>query len=282
MSHPSIALICGRVRVEERQLFEAFGRRGVHCEHIDDRGIVYQVGESFPRWDAVLNRSISATTRQEVSRVCAAERILAVNRLEVVQRCDNKFATALQLNEADVPTPATAIALDPQNGGEAVEAVGYPAVVKPVTGSWGRGLAKVSDPDAAEAVFGVRAQLATPQQRLGLAQGFVVGRDIRVLVVGNQAVAAMARESGHWIRNTARGARADSVPLDGELTKLAVRAAEAVGGGVLGVDLLEGSDGDRTVLEVNAAPEFHGLAEAHPDLDIAGAVADFVVEAAAA
>ena len=282
MSQPSIALICSRVRIEERQLFEAFERRGVPCEHVDDRGIVYRVGEPLPGWDAVLNRSISATTRQEISRVCAAGGVPAVNRLEVIQQCDNKIATALQLNEADVPTPPTAVALDPENGGEAVDAVGYPAVVKPVNGSWGRGLAKVTDPDAAEAVFGVRAQLATPQQRLGLAQAFVPGRDIRVLVVGGRAVAAMARESEHWVRNTARGASVHRVPLDGELTKLAVRAADAVGGGVLGVDLLEDPDGEQSVLEVNAAPEFHGLAEAHPGLDIAGEIAEFVVEEVAA
>lgn len=258
-------------------LFEAFERRGVRCEHIDDRTIVYRVGKPLPGWDAALNRSISATTRQEVSRIFAAQGMPVTNALPVVQVCDNKIATSIRLHAAGLPTPPTAFALDPAAGPRAVEAIGYPAVVKSVNGSWGRGLAKVADSDAAEAVFGLRAQLPSPQQRLGYVQQFIPGRDIRVLVVGGTALAAMERESDHWVRNTARGGRVRPVKLDEELAGLAERAADAVGGGVLGVDILQSPDEGYVVLEVNAAPEFHGLSEAHPELDLAGAVADHVL-----
>jgi len=131
-------------------------------------------------------------------------------------------------------------------------------------------------------VFALRAQLPSPVQRVGYVQEYVPGRDLRVLVVGDRAVAAMAREGDHWVRNTARGARPVPLALDADLASLAERAAAAVGGGVLGVDLLETPQGERLVLEVNAAPEFHGLAEAHPDLPVADLIAGYFLDAVSA
>ena len=258
-------------------LLEALRERGVPYTHVDDRAIVYRVGAPPPPWRAVLNRALSATRRLEVSRWCEATRIPVVNNATTVATCDSKIAMSLALHEAGVPVPATAVALDAPAGPEAITNVGVPAVVKPVNGSWGRGVARIRDDDAAEAVFTLREQLGTPAQKLGYVQEFVDGRDLRVLVVGGRAVAAIVRESEHWVRNTARGATATACTLDDELAALAERAADAVGGGLLGVDLLETGDGERVVLEVNAAPEFHGLAAAHPDLPIAETIVEHVL-----
>lgn len=259
-------------------LLDALRGRGVPCEHVDDRGIVYVVGGSRPPYRGVLNRALSATRRLEVSRWCEAIATPVVNTTTTVATCDSKIAMSLALSEAGIPLPATAIALDATAGTDAVDEIGVPAVVKPVNGSWGRGVARIRDDDAAEAVFSLREELgSTPAQKLGYVQEFVPGRDLRVLVVGDRAVGAIVRESEHWVRNTARGAQATAYPLDDELVSLAERAAEAVGGGLLGVDLLETDEGERVVLEVNAAPEFHGLASAHPELPIAEMMVDYLL-----
>ncbi|HEV2640029.1 MAG TPA: RimK family alpha-L-glutamate ligase [Actinocrinis sp.] len=264
----TFAVVATRVRAEERMLFEALRRRALPWAHVDDRALVYRVGAPRPPWGVVLNRAVSATRRVEVSRLCEATGTPVVNSVHTLQLCDNKIATTLALHGAGLPTPRTAIALDATRGPEAAAEVGYPAVVKPVNGSWGRGVVRAADPEAAETVFALRGQLPSPMQSLAYTQEFVAGRDLRVLVVGGRALAAMTRESEHWVRNTARGARPVARTLDPELARMAEQAAAAVGGGVLGVDLLE-TDTGRVVLEVNGAAEFHGLAEAHPRLQIA-------------
>lgn len=276
-----IALVATRVRTEERMLLKALHARRAPVAHVDDRSLVYTVGAP-PPWRAVLNRALSATRRREVGRLCEAAGVPVLNTPRTLDLCDNKVATAWALHASGVPTPRTAVALDVSAGAEALEAVGLPAVTKPVNGSWGRGVARLADADAAEAVFALRAQLPSPVQRVGYVQEYVPGRDLRVLVVGDRAVAAMAREGDHWVRNTARGARPVPLALDADLASLAERAAAAVGGGVLGVDLLETPQGERLVLEVNAAPEFHGLAEAHPDLPVADLIAGYFLDAVSA
>lgn len=281
-STESVVLVASRIRAEERALLDALRRRAVPGEHVDDRSLVYRVGGDAPPWRAVLNRALSATRRLEVSRWCAAVGTPVLNPPETVAACDNKIATALALSGADVPTPRTVVALDASAGARAVDEVGFPAVVKPVNGSWGRGLARVTDQDASGAVFELRAQLASPAQRLAYTQEFVRGRDLRVLVVGGHAVAAMVRESEGWVRNTALGAKTTAYRLDNDLAALAERSARAVGGGVLGVDLLETEEGERLVLEVNSSVEFRGLAEAHPDLPVADLIIDHLLDVIAA
>ncbi|GAB2331952.1 RimK family alpha-L-glutamate ligase [Streptomyces griseoincarnatus] len=276
-----LVIVATRIRVEERMLIEALKRRRLPYLHIDDRRLVYRVGAPSPTWRAVFNRALAATRRLEVSRYCEAVGVPVLNTAATLDRCDNKIAGTLALHRAGLPVPVTSVALDPAHGAEAVAQVGYPAVVKPVVGSWGRGLARINDPDAAEAVFGLREQLASPVQKLGYAQQYVPGRDLRVLVVGDRAVAAIERTSGHWVRNTARGALPAARALDPGLADLAERAACAVGGGILGVDLLESDSGRRVVLEVNGGVEFHGLAEAHPTLRIADLMIDHALELAA-
>jgi [lysine-biosynthesis-protein LysW]--L-2-aminoadipate ligase len=269
-----VALVATRIRVEERMLLDAFARRDVPCEHVDDRSIVYRVGDPAPRWRAVVNRALSATRRFEVSRWCAAVGLPVLNSPETLATCDNKIATTLALHRAGIAVPRTVVALDAAAGAKAAGEVGLPVVTKPVNGSWGRGVARLSDADAVEALFALRGQLCSPAQKLAYVQEFVAGRDLRVLVVGGHAIAAIVREADHWVRNTARGAQARPYELDPDLAALAERCAEAVGGGVLGVDLLETDSGQRLVLEVNGAVEFHGLVQAHPRV----AIADEIVE----
>lgn len=275
---PLVALVASRVRVEERLILAAMAARGLVHVMVDDRRLSVRLDDAPPNWDLVLNRSISAQRRLLVSRLCEAWELPVLNSAEVVQTCDDKVATSFALYRRGLPIPATAIGLSPDGGRGAIESVGYPAVVKPVNGSWGRLLARVNDEYAAESLLAHRQALPSPQLRVIYAQEFVKtpGRDIRVLVAGRQVIAAAYRVSAHWAANKARGATMHCCRLTDELGKLALAAAEAVGGGIVGVDLLESDDG-LLVNEVNGAPEFAGLAETCA-VDIAAELVSYALE----
>jgi [lysine-biosynthesis-protein LysW]--L-2-aminoadipate ligase len=271
-----IGLLCSRVRVEEKLLRDALVHRGIKVEIVDDRELSVTLAHPIRRWDAVLERSISQTRGLAMTRVLESWGIPTVNRHAVAATCASKLDTSAALEAAGVPMPATAVAFSPEAALRAAEDIGYPVVLKPVTGSWGRLLAKINDRDAAEALFEHKALLGGPEHSVFYLQRHVdkPGRDIRAFVVGDEVICAIYRESEHWVTNTARGATTRDCPVDTTLRLLSLRAAAAVGGGVLAVDLLE--DRDRLVVsEVNATMEFKNSIDV-TGVDIPGHVADHV------
>jgi [lysine-biosynthesis-protein LysW]--L-2-aminoadipate ligase len=159
--------------------------------------------------------------------------------------------------------------------------MGYPVVLKPLVGSWGRLLARVNDRDAAEAILEHKTTLGGYVHSVFYIQAYVdkPGRDIRTMVIGDEVPYAIYRHSDHWITNTARGGEALPCNLSPELMRLSLAAAQAVGGGVVTVDLLETADGQLLVNEINHTPEFHGAAQA-TDTDIAACIVDYVAQIA--
>ena len=129
---------------------------------------------------------------------------------------------------------------------------------KPVTGSWGRLLARVNDRDSAEAIIEHRQTLGDYNHHTYYTQQYVdkPGRDIRAFVIGDRTICAIYRTSPHWITNTARGGAATNCPVTPELDDICSQAAQAVGGGILAIDLLETPDGDLLVNEINHTMEF--------------------------
>jgi [lysine-biosynthesis-protein LysW]--L-2-aminoadipate ligase len=203
-----------------------------------------------------------------------------VNRYEVVALCGDKVLSSLRLEEAGVPTPRTVVALTPEAALKALDEIGYPAVLKPPIGSWGRLMAKVDDPEEAEQIIEHKSALGSPNHSIFYVQEYVAKpeRDLRVLVVGDEIVAAMYRHSKDWRTNAARGAVSEAMSPTPEMRELVLRAAAAVGGGVLAVDLME-SPGGLVVHEVNPTPEFRALTAA-TGIDVAGKVVDYVAEIA--
>jgi [lysine-biosynthesis-protein LysW]---L-2-aminoadipate ligase len=159
--------------------------------------------------------------------------------------------------------------------------MGYPVVIKPVVGSWGRLLAKINDRDAAEAVLEHKAMLGSVQHSVYYIQEYIrkPGRDIRAFVAGDRTVTAIYRHSEHWITNTARGGEGEMCPITPELDELCVRAAQAVGGGVLAVDVLEHPDRGYLINEINHTMEFHSLMPT-TGVDIPGMIVDYTAEVA--
>lgn len=276
-----LGILCSRIRVEEKLLFAALDRCGHTWKRIDEATLCQNPAETTALCDAILSRCLSHWNAEYLLTLFSGAGVRTVNHPDVVRVCGNKLLTTRALATHGLPVPRTRIAFSPEAALEAVEAIGYPVVLKPVVGSWGRLLAKLNDRDAAEAVIEHRQYMRSPQHLVYYLQEYInkPGRDLRVIVAGNRVIAGIARASDHWITNTARGGAPIAIRVDSALERLALRASAAVGGGVLAVDLLERSDGDIVVSEINHTMEFHG-ATAATGLDIAGAIVDYFLEVA--
>ncbi len=253
-----LGVLCSRIRVEEKLLLAEFDRRGVQYERIDDGQLVLDLQQRELPFDVVLERSISFGRSLYTLQVLEARGVRCINRPSVVETCGDKLRTTEALLRAGVPSPRTLLAFTPESALQAIEQLGYPAVIKPVVGSWGRMVSRVNDRYAAEALLEHLDVLGSWQQHVYYVQEFVrkPGRDIRAFVVGDEPICAIYRTSEHWITNTARGGRATNCPVEGSVGDLALQAARAVGGGILAVDLLETADGELLVNEVNHTMEF--------------------------
>jgi [lysine-biosynthesis-protein LysW]---L-2-aminoadipate ligase len=266
------------IRPEEKAILAAADARGLQVERFDDGEVTFGLDAPPGLPDVVLNRSVSHTRSVYATRCFAHYGVPTVNAPDVVELAGDKVRTSLRLSERGIPTPRTVVALSAEAALKAVERIGYPAVLKPSIGSWGRLMAKVENADAAAQIVEHKSALSSPIHSIFYVQEFVEkpDRDLRVFVVGDSVVAAMYRRSSEWRTNAARGAVAEPAPTSGELAELALRAAEAVGGGVLAVDLMESNRG-LLVHEVNPTPEFKTLAAA-TGADLAGRIVDYTVE----
>ncbi len=273
-----IGILCGRVRFEEKTLFEALRHRGITFERLDEDRVQFAIGGDVPAVDVVLDRSIHHGRSLYATTLLNAAGVPTVNSGHVAQICGDKILTSSTLAAAGLPVPKTVIAFTPESALEAIEEMGYPVVLKPMVGSWGRLLAKINDRDAAEAILEHKDILGSYQHGIFYIQEFVrkPQRDIRAIVVGNQTIGAIYRSSEHWITNTARSGQASPCPVTPEIHQLCQDAAAAVGGGFLAIDLLEHQDG-LLVNEINYTPEFHGFASA-TGIPVAELVIDYLLQ----
>jgi [lysine-biosynthesis-protein LysW]--L-2-aminoadipate ligase len=179
-----------------------------------------------------------------------------VNSSLVAERCGDKYITSQILAKNGIPTPRVFMAFDEDSALHAIETMGYPCVLKPVVGSWGRLLAKVENREMAEALIEHKATLGVNHQVFYI-QEYIdkPGRDIRAFVAGEETICAIYRSSENWITNTARGGIATNCPVTDELAELCQRAAQAVGGGLLALDVFETENG-LTINEINHTMEF--------------------------
>ncbi len=278
-----IGVLFSRVRVEEKWIFSAMEKRGIDYHRLDDRVISFDLENPEPwrSFDAVLERSISYNSGLYALRVLNAFGVPTVNTAIVAEICGDKLTTSAMLAKANVPQPRNVVAFTPEAALEAIEAFGYPVVLKPVVGSWGRLLAKINDRDAAEAVLEHKAILGSVQHSVFYIQEFIKkpGRDIRAIVVGDRVLTAIYRKSEHWITNTARGGEGELCPITPEIEALCLQATNAVGSGVLAVDLVEHPDKGMVVNEINHTMEFH-TAQPISGIDIADEIVSYVMNVA--
>ena len=256
-SRPRIAVVHDRLREEERLLLAAFERAGAAVERIYAPDWRWEAGARRHAGQVVLLRTLSHARTAALARMLEADGARVVNRAAVIETCGDKAATSAALAAAGVPQPRTVVAFGADEVLTACDDLGWPVVLKPVVGSWGRMVARCRDVDAVEALLEHKQVLGGPSHQVFYLQEHVdkPGRDLRAFVVGDRVTAAIAREGDDWRTNTARGAVVRGVAVDDALREVALGAARAVGGGVLAVDLLESERGLRA-WEVNQGMEF--------------------------
>jgi len=261
-----IAITYELIRWEEKTLIETAKELGVQVKPVHLRSVFIPLGcaseNTFREVDVVLQRAISHSIALNSTIALESLGLRVVNSSLAIAVSVNKLWTLKILSQSGIPVPQTVVSFDFGPSVDAAKALGYPVVIKPIDGSWGRLIAMARDNEELRALIEHRNYIPNPTMKVNMIQEYVkkFDRDIRVFVVGDQAVAAMYRiNREHWITNVARGALTAPARLDSELEELALRVAKAVGGEVLGIDVFEHPDQGYIVNEVNAMPEFKAL-----------------------
>ncbi|MEF8974197.1 MAG: lysine biosynthesis protein LysX [Haloarcula sp.] len=287
-----VGLLYSRIRRDEKLLLSELRERDHEIEKIDVRKQqfnIHEAPEAFDDLDIVVDRCLATSRSVYATKFAKAYGVPVVNGPEVANTCADKVNNSLALEAAGVPTPNTDVAFTKDAALESIEKFGYPCVLKPVVGSWGRLMAKIDSRSAAEAILEHKETLGHYEHKIFYVQEFVdkPGRDMRVLAVDGEPIAAMVRSSDHWLTNAAKGAETAEFELDDRALELVETASDAVGGGLLGIDLMEvgideetGEFDDYTVHEVNHTVEFKALNEV-TDVDVPAKVVDWLEQKAA-
>jgi|TARA_Y100000814_G_scaffold85838_1_gene57629 [lysine-biosynthesis-protein LysW]--L-2-aminoadipate ligase len=254
-----------RLRTEEKLLQKKAEELGYETSMIDAKITSFDTDskpENFDFGDVVLERCVSYYRGLHFTACLEFLDIPVINKFDVANTCGNKMITSMLLKKNNIPTPKTYFSFSAETALENFENIGYPLVIKPIIGSWGRSVMPIKDKDTAEAVIENRQVTDGPQDRIYYLQEMIdrPPRDIRVITVGDQAVSAMYRKSsGGFKTNIALGADPELCQITKEMEDLCEKTSKAVGGGILGIDLMEDKERGLVVHEVNNTVEFKGL-----------------------
>lgn len=286
-----IGVLVTHIRAEEKLLLTALRDHGAELDVLLDRDLLFDLnagpeqaspaGHAWNRYALVLERCVSTSRGLYALAILNAWGVPTLNSHRTAALCADKLRTSLAFSAAGLPQPRTLLTFEQRATLRAFDELGYPAVLKPVTGSWGRLLARVNDEDAAEALIEHRQTLGDYNHHVYYSQELVdkPGRDIRAFIIGERTACAIYRSSPHWITNTARGGVATNCPVTPALDELCRRAAAAVGGGLLAIDLLESADGQLLLNEINHTMEFRN-SSAPTGVDIPAEVSRYVLSRA--
>lgn len=256
-----LGLLHTTIREDEKLLIREAEIKDIELTILDARYQIFNTQTWNNNFNVILERCLSTTVGFQATLFFERMGMKVVNSSIVANNCDNKFLTSLLLSEQKIPTIPFALVFTEDQAKEAVEQLGgYPVVIKPVSGSWGRLLAKMNDDDSLEGIIEQKQVLGSPMQKALYLQKYInkPGRDIRVVVIDSQIICAIYRETKHWITNTARGAEAKNCPIDPKLTEICSKASRAVGGGILGIDIFETDEG-YVVNEINHTMEYKNV-----------------------
>ena len=281
-----VSIICDKVRFEEKTLYRKTQSKGIKSKIVDAKTLTigtYSKTKDFLLGDIILQRSVSYYRGLYLTACLEFLGFKVINRFEVGQTCGNKLITSIKLAENKIPSPKTQFAFSAEAGLESIKKTGFPLVLKPIVGSWGRGIYPLRDLETASMIIEMREEDDSPLSRIYYIQEMVdrPPRDIRCIVIGDQAVTAVYRYSSQseWRTNVARGGKVELAPITKEMEDLALRAAKAVGGGILGVDMMEDKNRGLVVHEVNNTVEFRGAASVSK-ADIPNEMIDYAVKLA--
>jgi [lysine-biosynthesis-protein LysW]--L-2-aminoadipate ligase len=281
-----VSILCDKVRFEEKALYEKTQSIGIKSKIVDAKTLsigTCSKAKDLQLGDVILQRSVSYYRGLYLAACLEFLGFKVINRFEVGQVCGNKLITSIRLAENKIPTPKTQFAFSAESGLETIKNTGFPVVLKPVVGSWGRGIYPLRDLETASMIIEMREEDDSPLSRIYYIQEMVdrPSRDIRCIVIGDQVLTAIYRYSSQseWRTNVALGGKVELAPITKEMEDLALRAAKAVGGGILGVDMMEDKNRGLVVHEVNNTVEFRGAASVSK-ADIPNQMIDYAVNIA--
>lgn len=272
-----IGILCSKIRIEEKHLFKEFDKLGINYFLLDPRKLILTNKKSdFEGIDTVLNREIGQTRAELILDFVKNLGIKTINSASSTVLCNNKILTTQVLEQNGIPVPVTRLTFSEEKALEAAKEIGYPVVIKPVWGSWGRLISRADNEQALEGILEHKVALGSPQHSIFYLQQYIEkpGRDIRVFVVGGKPIVGMYRVSTHWLTNTAKGAVPKSMKLDKQIIDLVTKVAKVLDLQIGGIDLVEYKEG-YLVFEANPTPEFHGLKEVS-EVNIAAEIAKYV------
>ena len=261
-----VCIVFDRLRAEEKMLQKEASELGHDALMLDAK--ITQINtdskkEDYDFGDVVLERCVSYFRGLHFTASLEFMDVPVLNKFEVANICGNKMFMTLLLKKSNIPTPKTYFSFSSDSAAENLEKVGFPLVIKPVIGSWGRGVMPLKDKDTMEAVFEIRDITDSPHDRIYYLQELIKRppRDIRIITVGDEPIAAMYRKSsGGFKTNIALGADPELCEITKEMEDMAAKASKAMGGGILGIDMMEDEENGLVVHEVNNTVEFKGLA----------------------
>lgn len=274
-----LGLFHSTIRTEEKLIIQAAYKRGLGIKVVDIRTEIFNPLTYKINFDLALQRSVSAVKGLYATKFLESLNIPVVNSSLTTGLCDDKFFTSLILSKFHVPTLKFALVFNIKQAIQTVTKLGgFPIVIKPPHGSWGRLLAKVNDQDCLEAIIEHKEVLGSPQQKVFYLQEYVKkpGRDIRAFVIDGKVICAIYRNSNHWITNTALGGKVTNCKVTHELKQICQKSSEAVGGGILAMDIFETKEGLK-VNEINHTMEFKN-SEIPTGVSISGAIIDFCLK----
>jgi [lysine-biosynthesis-protein LysW]--L-2-aminoadipate ligase len=281
-----VSILCDKVRFEEKSLYEKAQSKGIKSKIIDAKTIsigTYNKKKDFPLGDIILQRSVSYYRGLYLTACLEYLGFKVINKFEVGQTCGNKLITSIKLEQNKIPTPKTQFAFSAESGLETIRKTGFPLVLKPIIGSWGRGIYPLRDFETAGMIIEMREEDDSPLSRIYYIQEMVdrPPRDIRCIVIGDRAITAIYRYSSQseWRTNVARGGMVELAQITNEMEELALKAAKAVGGGILGVDMMEDKNKGLVVHEVNNTVEFRG-ASSVSKVDISSEIINYAIKVA--
>ena len=256
---PDITVLYDTIRWEEKALLEAGKKKNINIQMIDCKKLFLDLDKEKDGYGTVLQRCVSYYRNVHSTAALEGMGVDVINCLKTGIFAGNKLYTHMLLKKEGVPTPHATVAFSRDAALESLEKVGYPKIIKPTVGSWGRMISKINDKDSAEGIIESREKMY-PIYQIHYLEEFVKRppRDIRAIMVGDEIVAAIYRYSGNgnWKTNIALGGRAEKCEITNEMEEICIKAKNAVHGQIVGVDLMESEDRGLLVHEVNNTTEF--------------------------
>jgi len=257
-----ITVLYDTIRLEEKLLIKAAERHDINIEMVDCKQLFVDLNENTQKFETVLQRCVSYYRNIHSTATLEGLGARVVNCLNTGLLAGNKLFTHMLLQKAGIPTPEATIAFSKESAMESLEKSGYPKIIKPTVGSWGRMVSKLNDKDSAEGVIESRESMY-PMYQMYFLEEFVQRppRDIRAIVIGDDVAAAIYRNTDgvKWKTNTHLGGSAETCEVSNELENICIKAKNTVQGEIVGVDLMESNDKGLVVHEINNTTEFRNV-----------------------